>query len=314
MSISKTDAFLFVEKYRPQTIEDCILPVSVKKEITAFISKGEITNMLFSGTAGVGKTSLAKAICNQLGADMLYINMSSQTGIDVVRNQITQFASTASFEGNLKIVLGDESERLSNSGQDSLKATIEEFHRSTRFIFTTNNVHKIIDPIRSRCTHFDFKIGESDKKPMMTQMMKRCVEILKQEGIEYEASAIVALVQKNFPDFRKTLNELQRFSTYGKIDTSILVQEATSFEDLTTAMREKKFVDVRKWVAKNGDMDSATLFRFFYEHLTELFVGKSIPDVILILAQYQHYATMVVDQEINNIACIVEIMGVAQWK
>ena len=314
MSINKSDAFLFVEKYRPQTIEECILPVNVKKEISSFISKGEITNMLFSGSAGVGKTSLAKAICRQIGADMLYINMSNQTGIDVVRNQITQFASTASFEGNLKVVLGDEAERLGAAAQDSLKATIEEFHKNTRFIFTTNNVHKIIDPIKSRCTHFDFKISEADKKPMMAQMMKRCVEILKIEEIDYETSAIVALVQKNFPDFRKTLNELQRFSTYGKIDAAILVQDATSFDDLTTAMREKKFAEVRKWVAKNGDMDSATLFRHFYENLNELFVGKSIPDIILILAQYQHYAAMVVDQEINNIACIVEIMGAAQWK
>lgn len=310
----KIDAFLWVEKYRPQTIEECILPPKMKSEIGAFIKDGSITNMLFSGTAGVGKTTLAKAICNQINADMLYINMSNQTSIDVIRTQIVQFASTASFEGNLKVVLGDEAERLSAQAQDASKGIIEEFHKNTRFIFTTNNVHKIIDPIRSRCTHFEFKVSDADKKPMMAQMMKRCAEILKLEGIEYETSAIVALVSKNFPDFRKTLNELQRYSTYGKIDAAILAQEATSFEDLVTSMKEKKFADVRKWVAKNGDMDSATLFRYFYENLTSIFEGKCIPSIILVLAQYQHYATHVVDQEINNIACIVEIMGVAQWK
>lgn len=205
-------------------------------------------------------------------------------------------------------------ERLSPNAQDSLKATIESFHANTRFVFTTNNYHKVIDPIKSRCVHFDFKISESDKKTMLVQMMKRCLDILKAESIEYDKNAIVALVQKNFPDFRKTLNELQRHSLNGKIDASVLTAESTSFDDLISYMKEKKFADVRKWIAKNSDKDSSELFRYFYDNITTLFVGKSIPDVILLLAQYQHYASMVVDQEINNIACIVEIMGVAEWK
>ena len=310
----QSDAFLFVEKYRPSKIDDCILPVSVKTELAAYIASGEINNMIFSGTAGVGKTSVAKAIANELNADVLYLNMSIETGIDVVRNQIVQFASTASFEGNLKIVIADECERLSLAGQDSLKATQESFHRSTRFIFTTNNINKVIEPLRSRCNQFEFKIPDADKRDLMAQMMKRCAEILRIEGIDFDSKAIVALVQKNFPDFRKTLNELQRYSTYGKIDSGILVSEATSFDELVAAMKAKKFADVRKWIARNADVDSSVLYRHFYDNLVTLFEGKSIPNVILILAQYQHYATSVVDQEINNIACMVELMGAAEWK
>lgn len=309
----QSDAFLFVEKYRPQKIDDCILPSAVKTELKAYIASGEITNMIFAGSAGVGKTSLAKAIAAELGADVLYINMSNETGIDVVRNQIVQFASTASFEGNLKIIIGDECERLSQNAQDSLKATIESFHKNARFVFTTNNINKVIDPIKSRCNIFDFKIPEDEKKDLLAQMMKRCVEILRLEKIDFDAKAIVALVQKNFPDFRKTLNELQRYSTYGKIDAGILVSEATSFDELIASMKAKKFADVRKWIARNADVDSSALYRYFYDNLTTLFVGKSIPNIILILAQYQHYAASVVDQEINNIACMVEIMGAAEW-
>jgi len=310
----QSDAFLFVEKYRPSKIDDCILPSAVKTELKAYIASGEITNMIFAGSAGVGKTSLAKAIAAELGADVLYINMSNETGIDVVRNQIVQFASTASFEGNLKIIIGDECERLSQNAQDSLKATIESFHKNARFVFTTNNINKVIDPIKSRCNVFDFKIPDDEKKDLLAQMMKRCVEILRLENIEFDTKAIVALVQKNFPDFRKTLNELQRYSTYGKIDAGILVSEATSFDELVAAMKTKKFADVRKWIARNADVDSSSLYRYFYDNLTTLFEGKSIPNIILILAQYQHYAASVVDQEINNIACMVEIMGAAEWK
>lgn len=310
----QSDSFLFVEKYRPKKLKDCILPKSVKTEIASYIKSGEISNMIFSGTAGVGKTSVAKAICHELGADTLYINMSNETGIDVVRNQIVQFASTASFDNNLKIIIGDECERLSQNAQDSLKATIESFHKNTRFIFTTNNVNKLIEPLRSRCNQFEFKIPDSEKKDLMAQIMRRCVEILKLESIEFDPAAIVALVQRHFPDFRKTLNELQRYSTYGKIDSGILVEESTDFDVLTEAMKTKKFADVRKWIARNSDMDASTLFRYFFDNLTILFEGKSIPNVILILAQYQNYAAIVVDQEINNIACMVEIMGAAEWK
>jgi replication factor C small subunit len=312
--LKQSDSFLFVEKYRPTTLEKCILPKSVKTEISAYLKSGEISNMIFSGSAGVGKTSVAKAICNELDADMLYINMSNETGIDVVRNQIVQFASTASFDNSLKIVIGDEAERLSSNAQDSLKATIEAFHKTTRFIFTTNNVNKLIEPLRSRCNQFEFKIADVEKKDLMAQMIRRCIEILKSESIEFDPKAIVSLVQKYFPDFRKTLNELQRYSTYGKIDAGILVEESTDFDHLVDSMKTKKFADVRKWIARNSDIDPSVLFRYFFDNLSVLFEGKSIPNIILILAQYQNYASNVVDQEINNIACMVEIMGIAEWK
>lgn len=205
-------------------------------------------------------------------------------------------------------------ERMTSNAQDATKAIIESFHKSTRFIFTTNNIHKVIDPLKSRCNHFEFKIPETDKKELMMQMMKRCVEILKQENIEYDSKAIVALVQKYYPDFRKTLNELQRHSNQGKIDSSILIAESTTYDELITAMKNKKFADVRKWIARNGDTDSETLFRYFYDNMMELFEGRCVPNIILILAQYQNYAAIVADQEINNIAAMVEIMSSAEWK
>ncbi len=312
--LKTSDNFIWVEKFRPAKVSDCILPESVKTEIQNFIKSGQVGHMIFSGTAGVGKTSLAKAICNELDADMLYINMSNENGIDTIRNKIVQFASTASFGGGLKIIVGDESERLSAAAQDALKATMEEFSKTTRYILTTNNINKIIEPIRSRCTHFEFKIQDSEKKDMTAQMLKRCAGILKAEGVEFDPKALISLVQKNFPDFRKTLNELQRYATYGKIDAGVLVEQSTSYDDLVNFMKEKKFNDVRKWVARNGDVDSSQLFRYFYDNLTTLFAGKSIPNVVLILAQYQHYAALVIDQEINNIACLVEIMGSSEWK
>jgi len=205
-------------------------------------------------------------------------------------------------------------ERLSPNAQDSLKATIEAFHKSARFIFTSNNPNKVIDPIKSRCNHFEFRVPEAEKKQVMAQMMKRCVDICKNENLEYDTKAIVSLVQKHFPDLRKTLNELQRYSSYGKIDAGILVGEATTFDELIESMKAKKFSDVRKWIARNADIDPSILFRHFYDNLTILFEGKCIPNIILILAQYQHYSSMVTDQEINSVATIIEIMGVAEWK
>jgi DNA polymerase III delta prime subunit len=278
------------------------------------MQKGEINNMIFTGTAGVGKTSVAKAIASELNADVLYLNMSNETGIDVVRNQIVQFASTASFEGNLKIVIGDEFERLSANAQDASKAIIESFHKTTRFIFTTNNINKVIEPLKSRCNVFEFRIPDSEKKDLLAQMMKRCVEILRSENIDFDPKAIVSLVQRNFPDFRKTLNELQRYSTYGRIDTGVLVAEATTFDELVQSMKAKKFAEVRKWVARNADVDSSSLFRYFYDNASTLVEPKCLPDIILTLAQYQMYSSQVVDQEINNMACMIEIMSNCTWK
>lgn len=307
-------SFLWVERWRPKTIENCIIPQDVKHQITEFVASGQIPHLLLSGTAGTGKTTLGRAIVDALGADLLFMNFSNENGVDTIRNKIVQFASTASFEGNLKIIIGDESDYLTPNAQASLRGIMEEFHKTTRFILTCNFKNRIIEPIHSRCTFIDFKIQDSEKKDMTAQMLKRCAGILKAEGVEFDPKALISLVQKNFPDFRKTLNELQRYATYGKIDAGVLVEQSTSYDDLVTFMKEKKFNDVRKWVARNGDVDSSQLFRYFYDNLTTLFAGKSIPNVVLILAQYQHYAALVIDQEINNIACLVEIMGSSEWK
>lgn len=309
-----SDTFLWVEKYRPRLIEDCILPKEIKSQVKEFVSNGQVPHLLLAGGAGTGKTTLGRAIVNEVGADLLFMNFSNENGVDTIRNKIVQFASTASFEGNLKIVIGDEADYLTPNAQASLRGIMEEFHKTTRFILTCNFKNRIIDPIHSRCTFIDYKIPEAEKKDLMALMMRRAVTILKTEGIEYDAKAIASLVQKYFPDFRKTLNELQRYSTYGKIDSGILVTDATSYDELVASMKDKKFADVRKWIARNSDIDSEQLYRYFYDNAGTLFEGKAVPNVILVLAQYQHYASMVVDQEINNIACMIELMSVAQWK
>jgi DNA polymerase III delta prime subunit len=306
--------FLLTEKYRPVTVDDCILPDRIKNTIKDFVKQGQTGNLLFSGTAGLGKTSLARAICHEISADVLYLNLSANTGIDAVRTNIMQFASTASFDGNLKVVIGDEFERLSQNGQDALKAIIDQFHQSTRFIFTTNNKNKVIDPILSRCTVFEFNPTSEETKELQAQSFKRVVSILKKEKIDFDIKSVAALVQRHYPDLRKTLNEIQRYSLNGKIDSGILVQENTTTDELVDYLKNKKFNDVRKWIARNPDIDHQGLFRFFYDNLLNFFEPKSIPNIILILAQYQHYSVTVVDQEINTMACLVELVGAAEWK
>ncbi len=308
-----TETYLLVEKYRPATVADCILPTRIKDQINSFISKKEIPHLMFYGSAGLGKTSLAKAICNDISADCMYINASNETSIDVVRNKITQFASTSSFDGNLKVVICDETDRLTNNAMDALKATMEAFHQSTRFIFTSNNIHKIIDPIRSRCIEFDFNPSQSEKEDMMVKSLKRIVGILKKEAIEFDIKSVASLLQKHYPDLRKTINEIQRYSSTGKIDSGILVQPETSMDELISNMKTKKFNEVRKWLARNSDTDHQTIYRHFYDNLN-LFAGNSIPTVILILADYQHKAAFVMDQEINTMACMIEIVQAAEWK
>jgi DNA polymerase III delta prime subunit len=311
--MNENKSFLLVEKYRPVSVADCILPKRIKDQINGFISKKEIPHLMFYGTAGLGKTSLAKAICNDISADCMYINASSETGVDVVRNKITQFASTSSFDGNLKVVILDEFDRMGAHAMDSLKSTQEAFHQSTRFIFTSNNIHKIIDPIRSRCIEFDFNPTQDEKTDMMVQALKRVMTILKKEEIEFDVKSVVSLLQKYYPDLRKTINEIQRYASTGKIDSGILVQPETSIDELVANMKGKKFNDIRKWLARNADTDQNIIFRYFYDNLS-LFDGKSIPVVILILADFQYKSAFVVDQEINTMACLIEIVQGAEFK
>jgi DNA polymerase III delta prime subunit len=307
------DSFLFVEKYRPKKIEDCILPKEVKKTMQDFVAKGQIPNMIFSGTAGTGKTTLARALCNELGADLLYVNASNESGIDSIRTKVVGFASIASFESNLKVIILDESDFLTANAQAALRAVIEEFSKSTRFVLTCNFKNRLIDPLHSRCSVFDFKIPDAERKDLTAQALKRTVDILKQEDISFEPPTVIALVKQFFPDMRKVLNELQRASSSGKVDAEALVS-GTSYDELIASMKAKKFVDVRKWVARNPDLDHNELFRHFYDNMMDLFASKSVPVLILTLAQYQFYAASVVDQELNTMACLVEIMSQGEWK
>lgn len=312
--IKKNDDFLWCEKYRPTNVDDCILPASIKNDISLFVKKQQIPHFLFSGSAGIGKTSVSKAIADEMEADLLFINASNESGIDVIRNKVVQFASTASFDGNLKIVLLDEADRITQNGQDALKAIMEEFSKNTRFILTCNNKNRLIDPLQSRCTPIDFKVSEEEKKSLMAQMMKRSASILKAENVDFDTNSLVVLVKKYFPDFRRTINALQKYSVNGAIDAGVLVADATNFDELIISLRAKKFMEVRKWIAKNTDMDSATFFRYFFDNLSTLFENKCIPDVILVLSEYQKSAAIVVDQEINNIAAMIDLMGAATWK
>jgi len=310
--------FIWVEKYRPQTIEDCILPDSIKKTFKEFLNKGEIPNMLLSGPPGVGKTTVAKALCKQLGADYYVVNGSDEGRfLDTVRNSAKNFASTVSLtsESRHKVIIIDEADNTTSDVQLLLRASIEEFSRNCRFIFTCNYKNKIIEPLHSRCAVIDFAIRGKEKQEIATCFFKRLNSILEQERVESDKKVVAELINKHFPDWRRILNECQRYSVGGKIDSGILAYFSdVKVNDLIKNLKEKNFAEVRKWVVSNLDNDSSVLLRRIYDSLYESLVNSSIPAAVLIIAKYQYQIAFVADQEINMLACLTEIMVECQFK
>jgi DNA polymerase III delta prime subunit len=306
---------LWVEKYRPARIEDCILTDAIKETFQEFVKRKEIPNLLLSGTAGVGKTTVAKALCNEVGCDYIIINGSDESGIDVLRNKIKNYASSVSLMGGRKVVIIDEADYLNpNSTQPALRGAIEEFASNCSFIFTCNFKNRIIDPIHSRCSVIDFKINGSKPK-LASQLFKRVENILSQEGITYDKEVVAAVITKHFPDNRRILNELQRYSASGSIDKGILSSVADiQLADLLRALKEKDFASARKWVTNNLDNDPSRIFRKLYDSLYEALKPQSVPQLVLILAKYQYQAAFVADAEINLIACLTEIMVDCEFK
>ena len=307
---------LLVEKYRPATIDDCILPVSLKETFKDIVGSGECQNLLLSGGAGCGKTSVARALCNELDADSILINCSEDGNIDTLRTKIRTFASTVSISGNKKVVILDEFDYSNaNSIQPALRGAIEEFADNCRFIITCNYKNRIISPIHSRCTNIEFSIPSEEKPTLAGLFMQRVKKILDKEAIPYEDKILAQLITKYFPDFRRVLNELQRYSVAGIIDIGILSQIGeVQVKELAVAMKGKNFTEARKWVVSNLDNSQTELFRKIYDGLHDYVTSSSIPQAILILADYQHKAAFVADQEINLTACIVELMMECEFK
>jgi DNA polymerase III delta prime subunit len=311
-----SEQYLWTERYRPKTIDECILPESLKKTFKEFIDSGELPNFLFSGGAGVGKTTVAKALCNEIGAEYLFINGSEESGIDVLRHKIKNFASSVSLTDSKKVVILDEADYLNpNSTQPALRGFIEEFSNNCRFIFTCNFKNRIIEPLHSRCSVIEFKIEGGEKPKIAAGFFKRVISILKTEKIEHDPKIVAELVSKHFPDYRRILNELQRYSVSGKIDAGLLVNIGEeSYVELVKNMKDKNFTEVRKWVGKNSDTESTELFRKFYDKAIEYIDQSSIPQLVLILAEYQYRAAFVADREINTMAALTEMMAQLKFK
>ena len=311
--------FLWVEKYRPKKIADCILIDDLKNTFTKFLKGNELPNLLLSGTAGTGKTTVARALCEELGADYIIINGSDEgRHIDTLRTTIKNFASSVSLveSSKHKVVIIDEADYMNaDSVQPALRNFIETFYKNCRFIFTCNFKNKIIPALHSRCTVIDFRITNGQKVKTATAFLGRLGEILKSENIEYDKRVLAELIQRHYPDFRRTINELQRYSVRGKIDSGILFSlSETNNKELIATLKEKRFNDMRKWVIQNIDKEPSSMFRNLYEVLWKALDPKSIPQAVLVIAGYQYKAGFVADQEINMVACLTEIMANCKFK
>ena len=310
--------FLWVEKYRPEKVDDCILPDESKKMFKGFLEQGEIPNLLLSGPAGIGKTTIAKALCRELGADFYVINGSDEGRfLDTVRNQAKTFASTVSLTSGSshKIIIVDEADNTTPDVQLLLRASIEEFQKNCRFIFTCNYKNKIIEPLHSRCSVVDFHIKGKEKAQLASAFLKRINSILEQEGIDFELKVVAEVIQKHFPDFRRTLNELQRYASRGKIDTGIMAQVAdVKISDLVGYLKGREFTNMKKWVSSNIDNEPQVIMRKIYDNLYTYLLPKSIPEAVLVIGEYQYKATFVMDQEINLVAFLTELMMRCEFK
>tara|TARA_R100000005_G_scaffold22741_1_gene9824 strand:+ start:12691 stop:13638 length:948 start_codon:yes stop_codon:yes gene_type:complete len=312
------DEFLWVEKYRPKTIDDCILPKSIKKTFAEFVNSGELPNLLLSGPPGIGKTTVAKALCHELGADYYVINGSDEGRfLDTVRNQAKNFASTVSLtsESRHKVIIIDEADNTTHDVQLLLRANIEAFYNNCRFIFTCNYKNKIIEPLHSRCAVVDFGVTGKEKQLIAAGFFKRLTQILDTEGVEYEPKVAVELINKHFPDWRRVLNECQRYATSGRIDVGILADFTNvQVDELVTYISKKQFPNVRKWIVQNLDNDPNTILRKLYDSIYEHMKPKSIPEAVLIIAKYQYQSAFAADQEINLLAAMTEIMVNCEFK
>ena len=310
------ETFLWVEKYRPNAIRDCILPDDLKKTFTEFVNDKHIPNLILSGGPGVGKTTVAKAMLDEIGATYMMINGSEESGIDILRTKIKNFASTVSLEGGRKYIILDEADYLNaQSTQPALRGFMEEFHKNCGFILTCNYKNRLIPPLHSRCSIIDFIIPKEQKPKLAQDFFVRVQSILNQENVEFDPKAVAELLNKFFPDWRRVLNELQRYSAAGKIDAGILVNIADSnIKELMHSLREKEFTNVRKWIVQNLDNDPVRIFRRVYDSLYDFLDGSTIPHAVVILADYSYKSAFVSDQEINLLACMTELMGQVKFK
>jgi DNA polymerase III delta prime subunit len=309
-----SEHILWVEKYRPKTIEDCILPENIKSTFQEYVNKKEIPNLLLSGTAGVGKTTIAKAMCEEVGCDYIVINGSSERGISVMQTQVMNYATSMSLAGGRKVVILDEADNLTPDAQKALRGMMEEVSSNCSFIFTCNFKNRILDAIHSRCTVVDFKLNGSKQK-MAAAFFKRVEWILEKEGVTYDKQVVAAVITKHFPDNRRILNELQRHSVSGSIDKDILASVSdVQLSELISSIMNKDFASCRKWVTNNIDNDMARIFRSIYDTLYEKLKPNSVPQMVLILAKYQYQGAFVADHEINLIACLTELMVECEFK
>ena len=302
--------FLWVEKYRPHTVADCILPDRLKKPFQEYVDRKEIPNLMLTGSAGVGKTTIAKAMCDEIGINHLYINASENRGIDTLRTTIRGYASTVSLTGGLKVIILDEADYLTPEAQAALRGAIEEFSANCTFIFTCNFKSKLIDALHSRCSVIDFALKSDEKAKMASQLMKRMENILTQESVTYDKAVLAKIIEKYFPDYRRTLNELQRYSSSGSLDAGIVAQlsDVRKISDLVKHLKEKNFGEMRKWCVTNSDIEPARIYRKIYDGLYEYMKPHSIPQAVVTIGKYQYQAAFVADQEINLVACLTELM------